>query len=61
MTPKFMQFGQVIIAVIAATSMIGSAYFSIGPENSWLYLIAVWGVLFAAFELYSRRLQKNRR
>ena len=61
MTPKSKQFGHLIISVIASISILVVAYFEVGPENAWLYLIAVWSVLFAAFELYSNLNNKSRR
>jgi hypothetical protein len=55
MTLRSKQLGYMLIAVVAAITILVSAHFSIGPEHAWLSLTAVWGVLFAAFEVVAGR------
>ncbi len=52
MPSKLKPFGQVIISLIVAAAIMATAYFSIGPPSTWLYLVGVWALLSAAFELY---------
>lgn len=61
MESKPKQSGHIVLALIVAAAMIGSAYFQIGPENTWLYLVGVWALLLAAFEVYSSWRERRRR
>ena len=52
MTPTFKKNGTIIMSVIAAITMIATAYLAPEYENAWLYVFVIWSVLFAAFEVY---------
>ena len=61
MKPIVKQFGTIIISVIAAFAILGAAWWSKGTEheNAWLYVFCIWCVLFAAFEVYSKKKDKG--
>ena len=52
MTPTFKKKGTLIMSVIAAITMLATAYLAKGSEyeNAWLYVFVIWSFLFAAFE-----------
>ena len=52
MTPTFKKNGTIIMSVIAAITMIATAYLAPEYENAWLYVFVIWSFLFAAFEVY---------
>jgi hypothetical protein len=52
MTPTFKKSGTIIMSVIAAITMIATAYLAPEYENAWLYVLVFWSFLFAAFEVY---------
>jgi ABC-type polysaccharide/polyol phosphate export permease len=57
MTPTFRKYGQIILALISALAIIGTALIADGTEyeNAWLYVFCIWFILFLAFEVYSRK------
>jgi len=52
MTPTFKKNGTIIMSVIAAITIMGTAYLAPEYENAWLYVLVIWSFLFAAFEVY---------
>ncbi|MGE3856240.1 MAG: hypothetical protein AB7G21_04685 [Dehalococcoidia bacterium] len=60
MTSRTRQRAQLVLAVLVAAAMIGSAYFRIGPEHTWLYLVGVWAIISAAFEVTGRSKDPHR-
>jgi len=52
MTPTLKKNGTIIMSVIAAITMIATAYLAPEYENAWLYVFVIWSFLFAAFEVY---------
>ena len=59
MTPIFKKNGTIIMSVIAAITMIATAYLAPEYENAWLYVLVIWSFLFAAFEFYDNH-KKNK-
>ena len=61
MTPTFKKNGTLIMSVIAAITMLATAYLTKGSEyeNAWLYVFVIWSFLFAAFEAYDNH-KKNK-
>ena len=52
MTPTFKKNGTIIMSLIAAITMLATAYLAPEYENAWLYILVIWSFLFAAFEVY---------
>lgn len=57
MMPFFKQYGTVILAIIAAAAMIGSALIwkNTAYENAWLYILCVYLIVQGFWEAYARK------
>ncbi len=55
MTPSLKaQRGIIVFSIIGALMIVGTAWFSKGPEaDTWLYVFSIWMILFSAFQVYS--------
>ena len=52
MTPTVKKNGTIIMSVIAALTIIATAYLAPEYENAWLYVFVIWSFLFGVFEWY---------
>lgn len=62
MTQTAKRYGQILLSVIGAIAILGTAYLTKGTENenAFFYVLAIWLVLFGALEVfYSRNRRKN--
>lgn len=57
MTQTAKRNGMILLSVIGAIAIIGTALLTRGTENegAFFYVLAIWFVLFGAFEVYSRK------
>ena len=61
MTQTAKRYGQVLLSVIAAIAIIGTALLTRGTENenAFFYVVMIWLLLMAALELYARNRRNN--
>lgn len=57
MSPFIKNYGAVIIWIMAALTILASAYVGKGTayENAFFYVLAFWMVVLAVFELYVKK------
>jgi hypothetical protein len=55
------RYGLILLSVIGVIAIIGTALLTEGTENegAFFYVLAIWFVLFGAFEVYSRNQRKS--
>ena len=53
--------GMILLGITGALAIIGTALLTRNTENegAFLYVLAIWFVLYGAFEVYSRRSRKD--
>ena len=61
MTQTAKRYGMILLSVIGAIAIVGTALLTKDTENegAFFYVLAIWFVLFGAFEVYSRRGRKS--
>lgn len=61
MTQTAKRNGMILLSVLGSFAIIGTALLPRGTENegAFFYVLAIWFVLFGAFEVYSRNRRKN--
>ncbi len=62
MTPTSKSVGHIIIAVLGALAILGTAWRTKGTEwndTGWFYAFCVWLFLHSVFEVYSRKKGKK--
>jgi hypothetical protein len=52
------QYGLITFALIGALAIIGTAWWANERgenDDTWLYIFAIWLILYAAYEVYSKK------
>jgi len=61
MTQTAKRYGQILLSVVASIAIIGTALLTRGTENenAFFYVLAIYFVLMAVLEVYSRNKRRN--